>query len=372
MNVDIIKAVVWAVITLALIGLLVKFWRADRQQVAKLKELEAFKERYRCEMVNLYRWFASDTCTLQVLDWLDQQMIGGRLRPHGEARENIVMHGVQAVRQAVRDSHFNDKCRGAAEAMCVSESEASRRVPDEIVLDAGAMADLRNAWIEGIDFDVFMAMGIRELLNGRRVNVITERRELLDGGKVAGLSEPRLVTITNDLGERLWPVDAELYADGGQLGQPSPVQVTYELVKPTVDEKIDEILKLMRQFGISAQDGVKISLTGVTSPEQAHAVATHIRAGEGIRVASESLVPLSRPVPSGWVVVGRSEEPGDLPRYLGPLEGWMDDPRRAVLFGNKEAAISAAATLNMVCPRDVDVAWMVYSHDRGNYVEQAQ
>lgn len=372
MNADIIKAVIWTVITLAMIGLLVKFWRADRQQVTKLKELEEFKERYRCEMINLYRWFASDTCTLFVLDWLDAQMVGGRLRPHGEARENVASHGVQAVRQAVRDSHFNDRCRGAADAAC--SMEASRRVPDEIVLDAGAMADLRNAWIEGIDFDVFMAMGIRELLKGRRVNVITERRELLDGGKVAGISEPRLMAITNDLGERLWPTDEGVYATDGDTDErwKSPVQVTYELVKPTVDEKIDEILKLMRQFGISAQDGVKINLTGVTSAAQAQEVATHIRAGEGIRVASEALVPLARPVPSGWAVVGRSEEPGDLPRYLGPLEGWMDDPRRAVLFGNKEAAISAAATLNMVCPRDVDVVWMVYSPHLGNYVEQAQ
>lgn len=370
MSAEVIKAVIWTVITLAMIGLLVKFWRADRQQVAKLKELEAFKERYRCEMINLYRWFSSDTCTLFVLDWLDTQMVSGRLRPHGEARENVVMHGVQAVRQAVRDSHFNDRCRGAADAMCATE--AARRVPDEIVLDVGVMADLRNAWIEGIDFDVFMALGVKQLHEGRRINVITERRELLDGGKVAGLSEPRLMAITNDLGERLWPVDAELYADGGQLGEPSPVQVTYELVKPTVDEKLDEILKLMHQFGTSAKDIVNISLTGVTSPEQAESIARHVSACEGTRVSRETLVPLSRPVPSGWAVVGRSEEPGDLPRYLGPLEGWMDDPRRAVLFGNKEAAISAAATLNMVCPRDVSVVWMVYDEGLGNYLEQVQ
>lgn len=366
MNADIIKAVIWTVITLALIGLLVKFWRADRQQVAKLKELEAFKERYRCEMISMYRWFASDPCTLFVLDWLDAQMVGGSLRPHGEARENVASHGVQAVRQAVRDSHFNDRCRGAAEATCAMP------VPEQPSISQSQIADLRDACSEGVHPDLFMALCVNEMLRGRTLKVITERREHLN--PLDGVSAPVVRQIVNDLGERVWPRDENVYATepDGRMGEARHVEVTYELVKPTVDEKVDEILKLMRQFGISAQDGVSISLTGVTSPEQAHAVATRIRAGEGIRVASESLVPLARPVPGGWAVVGRSEEPGDLPRYLGPLEGWMDDPRRAVLFGNKEAAISAAATLNMVCPRDVSVVWMVYSHHLGNYVEQEQ
>lgn len=56
--------------------------------------------------------------------------------------------------------------------------------------------------------------------------------------------------IVNDLGERVWPRDENVYATepDGRVGEARHVEVVYQLVKPTVDEKVDEILRLMRLF----------------------------------------------------------------------------------------------------------------------------
>lgn len=108
------KAAVWGLVTLAMLIVLWSSWRTYRADQAKLQKLRDFRERYNVEMTQLYRWFASDECALMVLDWLDLQLAGGDLRPDGSYRLDVASHGLQAVRQAVRDSHFNDRCRGAA------------------------------------------------------------------------------------------------------------------------------------------------------------------------------------------------------------------------------------------------------------------
>lgn len=368
MNMEFLKGSAWLAVTALQLAVFAWAWRTDRRRAAKITELEAFKERYRCEMINLYRWFASDECALMVLDWLDRQMVGGELRPDDGVRHDVASHGLQAVRQAVRDSHFNERCRGATDASCAMP------VPEQPSISQSQIADLRDACSEGVHPDLFMALCVNEMLRGRTLKVITERREHLN--PLDGVSAPVVRQIVNDLGERVWPRDENVYATepDGRMGEARHVEVVYQLVKPTVDEKVDEILKLMRQFGTGANDLVNVNMTGGASPELAAKVARDCLTlkARPLEQAIDAALAEHRRLPSGWAVVGKSEEPGDVPRYLGPLEGWMDDPRRAVLFGNKEAAISAAATLNMVCPRDVDVVWMVYSHHLGNYVEQAQ
>ena len=90
----------------------------------------------------------------------------------------------------------------------------------------------------------------------------------------------------------------------------------------------------------------------------------------------ESLEPLKRPVPSGWAVkrsdASRHEFYGFYDEYLGPLDGWLQDPRRAVLFGNKEAAIAAQAALSVGSKLAISVVWLVYDPVFDTYREQAQ
>ena len=250
------KAAVWGLVTLALLIVLWSSWRAYRAEQLRLQKLQDFRERYDVEMTQLYRWFASDECALMVLDWLDLQLVGGDLRPDGSRRLEVAIHGLQAVRQAVRDSHFNDRCRGAADASCamsvvVAASSQPRVTPEQ-------MAELRNAYLEleGVDLDVFMALCLNQLLEGRTVKVITERREYLNPQPKMmpfdRFSEPVLRRIVNDLGEQVWPCAEDAFTveaaakDGEQF--PRHVQVIYEVVEPTVDEKVDEVLRLMRLF----------------------------------------------------------------------------------------------------------------------------
>ena len=241
------KAAVWGLVTLAMLIVLWSSWRTYRADQAKLQKLQDFRERYNVEMTQLYRWFASDECALMVLDWLDLQLAGGDLRPDGSRRLEVALHGLQAVRQAVRDSHFNDRCRGAADASCamsVAASSQPRVTPEQ-------MADLRHAYLEleGVDLDVFMALCLNQLLEGRTVKVISERREYLNPRPELApfdrISEPVVRRIVNDLGEQVWPC-AEAAKDGEPL--PRHVQVIYEVVEPTVDEKLDEVLRLVRLF----------------------------------------------------------------------------------------------------------------------------
>ena len=199
------KAAVWGLVTLALLIVLWSSWRAYRADQTRLKKLQDFRERYDVEMTQLYRWFASDECALMVLDWLDLQLAGGDLRPDGSRRLEVAIHGLQAVRQAVRDSHFNDRCRGAADARCAMSVAASNRprvTPEQ-------MADLRNACPGGVDLDVFMALCLNQLLEGRTVKVISERREYLNPRPELApfdrISEPVVRRIVNDLGEQVWP-----------------------------------------------------------------------------------------------------------------------------------------------------------------------
>ena len=94
------------------------------------------------------------------------------------------------------------------------------------------------------------------------------------------------------------------------------------------------------------------------------------------RLPLESLEPLHRPVPSGWAVkrsdASRHELYGFYDEYLGPLDGWLQDPRRAVLFGNKEAAIAAQAALSVDSKLAISVVWLVYDPVFDTYREQAQ
>ena len=90
----------------------------------------------------------------------------------------------------------------------------------------------------------------------------------------------------------------------------------------------------------------------------------------------ESLEFVKRPVPSGWAVkrsdASRHELYGFYDEYLGPLDGWLQDPRRAVLFGNKEAAIAAQAALSVGSKLAISVVWLVYDPVFDTYREQAQ
>lgn len=367
MNMTFLGGAGWAAILLVLVGALVLFWKADRKQVAKLKDLEQFKNQYLTQMGELYRWFSSDDCALMLLDYLDRQLIGGNLRPDDTYRVDVARQGVQAVRQAVRDSHFNDRCRGAADASC------SMPVPNQVVLTPGDLCELRNAWWDGLDIDVFMAVCLNELYQGRQIQIISERKEYLNPHPSMApfdiVSEPKLKYIVNDLGQQVWPRPEELFReDACDTEAPARVQVTYELIKPTVDEKVDEILRVVRALNKTTDNVVNI--TGCAGKEQAAEIARHFDAGVGTRVPAESLVPLQRPVPSGWVVKRFAAEPHVLPDYLGPLEGWHHDARRAVLFGNKEAAIAAQATLAVDSKLPISVVWMVYDEGLGNYLEQ--
>ena len=369
------KAAVWGLVTLAMLIVLWSSWRTYRADQAKLQKLQDFRERYNVEMTQLYRWFASDECALMVLDWLDRQLVGGELRPDGSRRLEVAIHGLQAVRQAVRDSHFNDRCRGAAEASCAMP------VPNMPSVTPDQMADLRNACWEGLDIDVFMSLCVNELLQGHTLKVITERREYLNTQPEMmpfdRFSEPVLRRIVNDLGEQVWPRDEDIYADESSSRDterfPHHVEVIYEVVKPTVDEKVDEVLRLVRSM-TSQQEQVNVTYSGCASPEQATAVAEHFLAKEplAVRTSRDSLEPLRRPVPSGWVVKRPAIDARYADNYLGPLEGWVEDPRRAVLFGNKEAAIAAQAALSAQSPLPITVVWMVYDEGLGNYLELVQ
>ena len=347
------KAAMWGLVTLAMLIVLWSSWRTYRADQAKLQKLQDFRERYNVEMTQLYRWFASDECALMVLDWLDLQLAGGEIRPVGSCRLDVASRGLQAVRQAVRDSHFNDRCRGAADASCAM-SVAS--VPNQPRVTPEQMADLRHAYLEGVDLDVFMALCLNQLLEGRTVKVISERREYLNPRPELApfdrISEPVVRRIVNDLGEQVWPC-AEAAKDGEPL--PRHVQVIYEVVEPTVDEKLDEVLRLVRSL-----DEAKVTTNRTGTG----------RAAE--RVCAESLEPLHRPVPSGWAVKRPAIDARYVDNYLGPLEGWLEDPRRAVLFGNREAAIAAQAALSVDSLRPIFVVWLVYDEGLGDYLEKAQ
>ncbi len=243
------KAAVWGLVTLAMLIVLWSSWRTYRADQAKLQKLQDFRERYGVEMTQLYRWFASDECALMVLDWLDLQLAGGDLRPDGSRRLEVAIHGLQAVRQAVRDSHFNDRCRGAADASCAM----SASVPNQPRVTPEQMAELRRAYLEGVELDVFMALCLNQLLEGRTVKVISERREYLNPRPELApfdrISEPVVRRIVNDLGEQVWPCAEDTFAvEAVKDGEPFPrhVQVVYEVVEPTVDEKVDEVLRLVR------------------------------------------------------------------------------------------------------------------------------
>ena len=94
------------------------------------------------------------------------------------------------------------------------------------------------------------------------------------------------------------------------------------------------------------------------------------------RTQSAPVSQVERPVPSGWAVkrsdASRHELYGFYDEYLGPLDGWLQDPRRAVLFGNKEAAIAAQAALSVGSKLAISVVWLVYDPVFDTYREQAQ
>lgn len=411
------KAAVWGLVTLAMLIVLWSSWRTYRADQAKLQKLQDFRERYDVEMTQLYRWFASDECALMVLDWLDRQLVGGELRPDGSRRLEVAIHGLQAVRQAVRDSHFNDRCRGAADASCAM----SVAVPNQPRVTPEQMADLRHAYLEGVDLDVFMALCLNQLLEGRTVKVISERREYLNPRPELApfdrISEPVVRRIVNDLGEQVWPCAEDAFTVEAVKDEepfPRPVQVIYEVVEPTVDEKLDEVLRLVRllenagdnspkSIGREAQQAMRETIravflrNGFTVKDGQSDLKPYVYAAaeellsiaraswqrtqsapvsKAERLPLESLEPLHRPVPSGWAVkrsdASRHEFYGFYDEYLGPLDGWLQDPRRAVLFGNKEAAMAVQAALSVDSKLAISVVWLVYDPVFDTYREQAQ
>ena len=90
------------------------------------------------------------------------------------------------------------------------------------------------------------------------------------------------------------------------------------------------------------------------------------------RTQSAPVSQVERPVPSGWAVKRPAIDARYVDNYLGPLDGWLEDPRRAVLFGNKEAAIAAQAALSVDSKLPICVVWLVYDLVFDTYREQAQ
>lgn len=58
--------------------------------VCERDDLLSFKNRYRSQMGDLWRWFAGDKCSLLVLGYLDHQLDGGIADPAGNTRDELV------------------------------------------------------------------------------------------------------------------------------------------------------------------------------------------------------------------------------------------------------------------------------------------
>ena len=327
--------------------------------------LRTFKGRYRSQMNDMWRWFADDKSSLLVLGYLDHQLEGGIADPAGNSRDEILFGGIQAVRQAVRDCHFNEKLKAQAEAACTVEAARPCWVPNNITpLNIQA---LREAHRAGIEFDEFMAVCLTETLKGGAVYIhhVSKQEEDGQGNLVDG--EKRIYKITDARGEQLWPSPYGCDESAGPMATEaadSMVNVTYHEQPLSCEEKLDLILSKVRELG---RRETHITLGGVTSQSEA------------VRMAMRDLDRVRRPQlhedeftprPSGWAVMFRTGEHA-IPSWLTVLDGFTQDSRKALIFGSKEAAQASSASINSDRPQHgTYVAWVVYSHDEGRYLEK--
>lgn len=327
--------------------------------------LRTFKDRYRCQMNDMWRWFASDRGSLLVLGYLDHQVDGGIADPAGNTRDEILFGGIQAVRQAVRDCHFNEKLKAQAEAACAVESARPGWVPNKITpLNIQA---LREAHRPGIEFDEFMAVCLTETLKGGAVNIhhVSKQEEDGLGNLVDG--EKRIYKITDCTGSQLWPSTYGCDESAGPMtteAADSRVHVTYHEQPLSCEEKLDLILSKVRELG---RRETNITLDGVTSQSEAVRMAM-----KDLDIVSSTQMYQDEftPRPSGWAVMFRTGEHA-IPSWLTVLEGFTQDSRKALIFGSKEAAQASSATINSDRPQhNTYVAWVVYSRDEGRYLEK--
>ena len=327
--------------------------------------LRTFKDRYRSQMNDMWRWFAGDRCSLLVLGYLDHQLDGGIADPAGNTRDEILFGGIQAVRQAVRDCHFNEKLKAQAEAACTVEAARPRRVPDEIT--PLNIEHLIAAHLPGIPLTEYLAVCLAEMFKGNAVNIyhVSKQEEDSLGNLVDG--EKRIYKITDARGDPLWPSPYGCDESAGQMATEaadSMVNVTYHEQPLSCEEKLDLILSKVRELG---RREANITLDGVTSQSEAVRMAM-----KDLSIVSSTQMYQDEftPRPSGWAVMFRTGEHA-IPSWLTVLEGFTQDSRKALIFGSKEAAQASSASINSDRPQhNTYVAWVVYSHDEGRYLEK--
>ena len=351
-----------AVAGVAIIVLLVSYLY---KVLCERDDLRTFKDRYRSQMGDLWRWFAGDKCSLLVLGYLDMKLDSGIADPAGNARDELVFQGIQAVRQAVRDCHFNEKLKAQAEAACTVESARPCWVPNKITpLNIQA---LREAHRPGIELDEFMAVCLTEIFKGGVVNIyhVAKQEEDSLGNLVDG--EKRIYKITDARGEPLWPSPYGCDESAGPMtteAADSLVNVTYHEQPLSYEEKLDLILSKVRELG---RRDTHITLEGVSRPSEAVRMAM-----KDLDIVSSTQMYQDEftPRPSGWAVMFRTGEHA-IPSWLTVLEGFTQDSRKALIFGSKEAAQASSATINSDRPQhNTYVAWVVYSHQEGRYLEK--
>ena len=373
------KAAMWGLVTLALLIVLWSSWRTYRADQAKLQKLQDFRERYGVEMTQLYRWFASDECALTVLDWLDRQLVGGDLRPDGSRRLEVALHGLQAVRQAVRDSHFNDRCRGAADASCAMSAMISEELKRyDAYGNAMAPGDPESLAI----FVLATDYADLEAENARLQSAfdeLTERYGKLQTGEDSLLARvvterdaarAQLAAIQGGTGEVVEVVAYLLpdYVISRRLSTHSEMKIGKPLMTVAQHERIVAALSAQLRDANNLADQWAEKNAALSSWQRTQSAPV----SKAERLPLESLEPPSRPVPSGWAVKRPAIDARYVDNYLGPLEGWLEDPRRAVLFGNREAAIAVQAALSVDSLLPIFVVWLVYDEGLGNYLEKAQ
>lgn len=363
-------------VTLWCLGLSWFHYRA----VGELKDLRIFKNGYHREMGEMWRWFAGDKCSLLVLGYLDHRLDGGIADPAGQTRDELMFQGIQAVRQAVRDCHFNETLKARAETACTIEAARPRSVPDEIT--PMNIQALREAHRPGIEFDEYLAVCLAEIFKGGVVNIYHVSKQEQDalGNLVDG--ETRIYKITDCRGEQLWPSMYGSDESSSEQAQPSAntVNVTYHEQPLTYEERLDLILKGVQQ--LTARVGENNEMLKMVSARETY-TANIVLDGttgqaEGVRMAMRDLDLVRRPQlhedeftprPSGWAVMFRTGEHA-IPSWLTVLDGFTQDSRKALIFGSKEAAQASSATINSDRPQyTTHVAWVVYDGAEQRYVE---
>lgn len=331
-------------------------------------DLLSFKNRYRSQMVDLWRWFAGDKCSLLVLGYLDHQLDGGIADPAGQTRDELMFQGIQAVRQAVRDCHFNETLKARAETACTIEAARPRSVPDEIT--PMNIEHLMAAHLPGIPLTEYLAVCLAEIFKGGTVNIyhVSKQEQDAVGNLVDG--EKRIYKITDMCGNQLWP---SMYgsdeSSSAEAQEPaSRVHVTYHEQPLSYEEKLDLILKGVQECTArireNAPTATNIALDG-TIPRSGAVLMSMRDLVAGTELHQDEFTPR----PSGWAVMFRTGEHA-IPSWLTVLDGFTQDSRKALIFGSKEAAQASSATINSDRPQhNTYVAWVIYSREYGRYEE---